>query len=84
MDFAVGIVSRNLAITSNFVEFRDSRNFTFFKAPGVECRKTTCDVTRVTYYIYPCDTCCMSRERMRWMVEIVQSVKNQEKGHIGN
>ena len=22
----------------------------------------TCDVTKVTYYMYPCDTCCMSRE----------------------
>ena len=35
MDFTVGIVSRNLATTSNFVEFRDSRNFTFFEAPRV-------------------------------------------------
>ena len=34
-DFTIGIVSRNLATTSNFVEFRDSRNFTFFKAPRV-------------------------------------------------
>ena len=34
MDFTVRIVSRNLATTSNFVEFRDSRNFTFFEAPG--------------------------------------------------
>ena len=32
MDFTVGIVSQNLATTSNFVEFRDSRNFTFFEA----------------------------------------------------
>ena len=40
MDFTVGIVSRNLATTSNFVEFRDSRNFMFFEAPGVGCRKT--------------------------------------------
>ena len=32
MDFTVGTVSRNLATTSNFVEFRDSRNFTFFEA----------------------------------------------------
>ena len=31
MDGTVGIVSRNLATTSNFVEFRDSRNFTFFE-----------------------------------------------------
>ena len=30
----------------------------------------------VTYYMYPCDTGCMSRERMRWMAQIVPSVKN--------
>ena len=35
MDFTVEIVSRNLATTSNFVEFRYSRNFTFFEAPRV-------------------------------------------------
>ena len=35
MDFTIGIVSRNLATTSNFVEFRDSRNFMFFKASRV-------------------------------------------------
>ena len=40
MDFTVGTVSRNLATTSNFVEFRDSRNITFFDAQGVGCRKT--------------------------------------------
>ena len=40
MDFIVGIVSLNLATTSNFVELQDSRNFTFFEAPGVGCRKT--------------------------------------------
>ena len=39
-DFTVGIVSRNLATTSNFVEFRNSRNFTFLEAPDVGCRKT--------------------------------------------
>ena len=39
MDFTIGIVSRNLATTSNFVEFRDSQNFTFFEALGVGCRK---------------------------------------------
>ena len=32
MDFTVGITSRNLDITSNFVKFRDNQNFTFFKA----------------------------------------------------
>ena len=35
--------SRELATTSNFVEFRDSRNFTFFEAPGVGCLKTACE-----------------------------------------
>ena len=32
MNFIVGIVSRNLATMSNFVEFREIRNFTFFEA----------------------------------------------------
>ena len=36
MDFTVGIVSRNLATTSNFVEFRDIRNLHVFR--GNECR----------------------------------------------
>ena len=31
MDFTVGIVSRNLTTTSNFVEFRDSRNLHVFR-----------------------------------------------------
>ena len=35
MDFTVRIVSQNLATMSNFVEFRDSRNFTFFEATRV-------------------------------------------------
>ena len=43
MDFIVGIVMRNLVTTSNFVEFRDSRNFTSFEASGVECRMTACE-----------------------------------------
>ena len=30
-DFAVGIVSRNLATTSNFVEFRDNRSLHVFQ-----------------------------------------------------
>ena len=35
MNFIVGIVSQNLVTPSNFVEFRDSQNFTFFEAPSV-------------------------------------------------
>ena len=31
-DLTVEFVSRNLATTSNFIEFRDSRNFMFFEA----------------------------------------------------
>ena len=34
-DLTVKIVSRNLAITSNFIEFLDSRNFTLFEVPKV-------------------------------------------------
>ena len=36
----------------------------FFEASRFWCRKTTCDVTKVTYNMYSCDTCCMSREMM--------------------
>ena len=43
MDFTVGIVSQNLATTSNLVKLRDSRNFTFFEALGVGCHKTACE-----------------------------------------
>ena len=32
--FIVEIVSQNLAMMLNFIEFRDSQNFTFFKAPS--------------------------------------------------
>ena len=36
----------------------------FFEAPSIGCHKTTCDVKKVTYNMYSCDTCCMSREMM--------------------
>ena len=61
MDFTVGIVSRNLATTSNSETVGIC---TFFEAPSIECRKTTCDVTKVTYNMYSCDICCLSREMM--------------------
>ena len=35
MDFTVEFVSRNLVAQSNFVGFRDGRNFMFFKASSV-------------------------------------------------
>ena len=40
MNLTVGIVSRTLATTSNFVELRDNWNFMFFEVIGIGCRKT--------------------------------------------
>ena len=37
---------------------------TFFEASHIGCRKTTCDLTKVTYNMYSCYLCCMSREMM--------------------
>ena len=34
----------------------------FFEASRIGCRKTTCDMTKVTYNMYSCDTSYMSRE----------------------
>ena len=48
----------------------------FFKAPSVRCRKTKCDVTKVTHYMYSCDTCCMSREMME--IDGLDSAKCQK------
>ena len=36
----------------------------FFKASSFGCRKTKSDVTKVTYNMYTCYTCCMGREMM--------------------
>ena len=36
----------------------------FFETSSIECRKTKCDVTKVTHNVYSSDTCCISRERM--------------------
>ena len=38
---------------------------TFFEASSIGCRKMTCDVKKVTYNMYSCDTCCMIREMMK-------------------
>ena len=64
MDFTVGIVSRKLATTSNFVKFRDIRNLHVFQGTEIWCRKTTCDVKKVTYNMYSCDTCYEIKEMM--------------------
>ena len=61
MDFVVGIVSRNLANTSNF---ETVGIYTFFEASGIGCRKTIFAVTKVTYNMYSCAISCMSREMM--------------------
>ena len=34
----------------------------FFEASNFGCRKTTCEVMKVTYNMYSCDTCGISRE----------------------
>ena len=54
MDFTVGIVSQNLATMSNFVEFRDNRNFTFFEAPDAVKRlgkDLSCDKSHLLHVL---------------------------------
>ena len=36
----------------------------FFEDSSIGCRKTKCDVTKVTNTMYSCDISFMSRERM--------------------
>ena len=62
MDFTVGIVSRNLASTSNFETIGVG---TFFEALRFGCRKTISDATKVTYNVYSCAISGMSREMMK-------------------
>ena len=64
MNFTIGIVSRNLASMSNFVEFRDRRSLHVFEASRFGCRKTIFDVTKITYNMYSCAISGMSREMM--------------------
>ena len=53
----------------------------FFEAPIIGCRKTTYGVTKVTYNMYSCDTCCMSEEMMEMdSRDSAKCQKNQEKG----
>ena len=77
MDFTVGIVSRNLANTSNFETVGIC---TFFEASSIECRKMKCDVTKVNYNMYSCDTCYMSREIME--IDGRDSAKCQKKSKL--
>ena len=62
MDFTIGIFLRNLATTSNFVEFQARQNLHVFLDTDNRVPKNECDVTKVTYIMYSCDTCCMSIE----------------------
>ena len=42
----------------------------------------TCDVTKVTYYMYSCDTCCKSREMIEMNGRDCAKCQNSEKrGH---
>ena len=42
-------------------------------------------MTKVTYYMYSCDTCCMSRESMEMDGRDSTKCQNQDKrGHDGN
>ena len=44
--------------------------------------RETCDVTKVTYYMYSCDTCCMSREMMK--MDGLDSAKCQNSEKMGH
>ena len=85
MDFTVGIISQNLATTSNSETVGIC---TFFEALSIGCRKTTCDVTKVTYNMYSCDICCMSREMIktdgRGSAKCQNSGKKGHKCHFEN
>ena len=56
----------------------------FFEAPDIGCRKTTSDVTKVTYNMYSCDTCCMSREMMKMDGRDIAKCQKSKRRDIGN
>ena len=57
----------------------------FFEAPGIGCRKTICDVTKVTYNMYSYDICCMSREMMEMDdLDCAKCQKSRKMGHNEN
>ena len=54
----------------------------FFETPSIGCRKTTFDVTKVTYNMYSCDIDCVSREMMEMDgLECVKCQKSKTRGH---
>ena len=52
-------LARRISSNSEIVKI-----YTFFEAPRIRCFKTTFDAIKVTYNMYSCDSCCMSREMM--------------------
>ena len=79
MDFTVGIVSRNLARTSNSEIVGID---TFFEASRFGCRKTIFDATKVTYNTYSCAIIGMSREMMKMDSRVIAECQNWEKNDI--
>ena len=79
MDFIVGIVSRNLASTSNSETVGVCM---FFEASYSGCCKTIFDVTKVTYNTYSCAISGMSREMMKMDDRDIAECQNWEKRDI--
>ena len=59
MDLIVEFVSRNLVTQVNFVEFRDSKNFTFFEATGDTWHAKEMHVSHMASHL----STCMSMEK---------------------
>ena len=78
-DCTVGIVSRNLASTSNSETVRVG---TFFKASRFGCRTTIFDVKKVIYNTYSCAMSGMSREMMKMNDRDSAECQNWEKNDI--
>ena len=79
MDFTIGIISRNLASTSNFEIVEVD---TFFEASRFGCRKMIFDVTFITYNTYSCAISGMSREMMKMDGRDSAECQNWEKKDI--
>ena len=57
----------------------------FFEASSFGCRKMICDVTKVTYNMYSCNTGFMSREMMEMDVrDSAKCKKSKSEDIIGN
>ena len=57
----------------------------FFEASRYECSKTIFDVEKITYNMYSCAICCMSREMIKMDGRDSAECQNWgKKGHKGN